>query len=137
MVDYFDHTADIGMHVTAHSLAELFAEAGRGLFALIIENLPDVQFTQRAEIRLGPRPLDYLFFDWLKELLYRFDQGHDVLGDFKVTVTAEAGLLATMRSTPLDPNVHLLDHEVKAVTYHELAVQPTADGWEARVILDI
>jgi SHS2 domain-containing protein len=137
MVEYFDHTADIGMHITASSLPELFAEAGRGLFALIIENLAEVQFTGVAEFRLGPRPLDYLLFDWLKELLYRFDQGHEVLGEFKLAVSAETGLTATMRSAPLDPNLHQLDHEVKAITYHELVVRPTANGWEARVILDI
>ena len=32
---------------------------------------------------------------------------------------------------------HALAHEVKAITYHRLKVERTADGWLAEVIVDI
>jgi SHS2 domain-containing protein len=38
---------------------------------------------------------------------------------------------------PLDRNRHALAHEVKAITYHRLKVEPTDDGWLAEVIVDI
>ena len=38
---------------------------------------------------------------------------------------------------PYDPARHVLAHEVKAITYHELKVEKTADGWLAEVIVDI
>ena len=38
---------------------------------------------------------------------------------------------------PIDPARHMLSHEVKAITYHELKVEPTDDGWLAEVIVDI
>jgi SHS2 domain-containing protein len=31
----------------------------------------------------------------------------------------------------------VLSHEVKAITYHGLAVERTADGWRAEVVVDI
>jgi SHS2 domain-containing protein len=38
----------------------------------------------------------------------------------------------------MDPSRHTMDHEVKAITYHGLQVQQSADGtWEAEVIVDI
>ena len=47
------------------------------------------------------------------------------------------GLSATARGEPLDPGRHLLKHEVKAITYHELKVSETSEGWLAEVIVDI
>jgi SHS2 domain-containing protein len=39
----FPHTADAGLRVEAADLETLFAEAGRGLFSLIVSNLDDVE----------------------------------------------------------------------------------------------
>ena len=47
------------------------------------------------------------------------------------------GLTATAWGEPLDPARHLLNHEVKAITCHELKVVPAGDGWLAEVIVDI
>ena len=136
MVEVFEHTADIGLRVRAVELNELFAEAARGLFGLIVENLIDVRPTQTERFHVDGQEREYLLFDWLNELLYRFDSRHLVCSEFNVTV-AESGLDAEVRGEPLDPDRHRLDHEVKAITYHGLKVEQTPDGWLAEVILDI
>ncbi|HET6576384.1 MAG TPA: archease, partial [Fimbriiglobus sp.] len=87
-------------------------------------------------LELSGTDREYLLFDWLRELLYRFDAGHMVYRDFAVTVRPD-GLTATVRGEPLDPDRHTLSHEVKAITYHGLKVEQTADGWLAEVIVDI
>jgi len=38
---------------------------------------------------------------------------------------------------PIDPDRHILDHEVKAATRHGLSVRRAGPGWIAEVILDI
>ena len=43
MYELFGHTADLGLRVRAPDLDTLFAEAGRGLFAMVVENLEQVQ----------------------------------------------------------------------------------------------
>ncbi len=136
MYEVFEHTADLGLRVRARDLNELFADAGKGLFSIIVENLADVQPEQSASIRIEGQDREYLLFDWLNELLYRFDSGHLVLSQFEVQVD-DAGLNATVRGEPLDPDRHRLDHEVKAITYHGLKVKQAADEWEAEVIVDI
>ena len=136
MYEFFEHTADLGLRVRAGDLDTLFAEAARALFAAIVDNLDAVQPLQRVEVRLAGTDREYLLFDWLRVLLYRFDAEHLVFGRFEVHVTAD-GLTGRAWGEPLDPARHELAHEVKAITYHGLRVEQTADGWLAEVIVDI
>src|SRR5439155_27271558 len=90
----------------------------------------------QVEVRLKGTDREYLLFDWLKELLYRFDAEHLLFGRFEVHVTPD-GLTGKAWGEPLDRARHELGHEVKAITYHGLKVEQTPDGWLAEVIVDI
>jgi SHS2 domain-containing protein len=136
MHETFEHTADLGLRVRAATLEELFAEAARGLFSMIVPELGSVQPIESREFTIAGHERDYLLFDWLSELLYTFDTQHLLLTDFDVRLIGE-GLTATARGEPLDPQRHLLDHEVKAITYHGLRLEQDAEGWLAEVIVDI
>jgi SHS2 domain-containing protein len=138
MYEVFAHTADVGLRIRAPSLDSLFADAALGLFSLIVSNIDQVKLRDQIQITLPCRDneYDYLLFDWLNELLYTFDSRQIVLAKFDVHV-APAQLHATAWGEPLDPKQHRLDHEVKAITYHELKVVRDADEWLAEVIVDI
>lgn len=136
MYEYFEHTADLGIRVRASDLNGLFAEAATALFAAVVDELNSVRPAQQLEIAVEGSDLEYLLFDWLRELLFRFDADHLVLGQFDVRVS-DAGLTATAWGEPLDPARHVLSHEVKAITYHGLRVEREGDGWVAEVIVDI
>ena len=136
MYETFDHTADLGLRVRAADLNTLYAEAAQAMFSAIVEDLETVRPEQVLEVKLSGTDREYLLFDWLRELLYRFDAEHWVYRDFTVTVRPD-GLTATIRGEPLDPAQHGLSHEVKAITYHGLTVEQTTDGWLAEVIVDI
>src|SRR6516165_9763213 len=110
MYEFFEHTADLGLRVHAGDPDTLFAEAARALFAAIVDNLDAVQPLQRVEVRLAGTDREYLLFDWLRELLYRFDAEHLVFGRFEVQVTAD-GLTGTAWGEPLDRARHELAHE--------------------------
>ena len=136
MYEMFEHTADLGLRVRAADLDTLFAEAAQALFAAIVEDLGTVVAARRLDVRLAGRDRDYLLFDWLRTLLYHFDAGHLLLARFEVHVGAD-GLSGAAWGEPLDRARHELAHEVKAITYHGLRVEKTADGWLAEVIVDI
>lgn len=136
MYETFEHTADLGLRVRAADLDTLFTEAGLALFATIVDDLATVRPEQKLEIALGGEDCDYLLFDWLNELLFRWDTQHLLFSRFEVSVRAD-GLSATVWGEPLDRSRHTLGHEVKAITYHGLRVEPDADGWLAEVIVDI
>ena len=136
MYETFEHTADLGLRIRAADLNALFAEAGKALFSAIVDDLSTVEPRERIDVRLASDDLEYLLFDWLKELLYLFDTEHLLLGRFEVTV-ADCSLEAVTWGEPMDLTRHTMLHEVKAITYHALKVQKAADGWLAEVIVDI
>src|SRR5438105_13785882 len=135
MHETFEHTADLGLRIVAADLDTLFAEAGEVLFETIVEDLKTVRLEKRVDIALPSAEIDYLLFDWLKELLYHFDSEHLLLGKFEAHLT-DKGLTASAWGEPLDRTRHNLEHEVKAITYHGLRVERTAEGWLAEVIVD-
>ena len=136
MFETFDHTADLGLRIRAATLDELFVEAGLALFSAILEDPAAVRPDQQVTFSIAGTDREYLLFDWLKELLYRFDADHMLFRRFEAKVT-DAGLTATTWGEPLDWDRHVLSHEVKAITYHGLTVEQTPDGWQAEVIVDI
>lgn len=136
MFEYFDHTADLGLRIRSANLNGLFAEAARALFSAIVESLDSVRIEQVFEFAIEGSDREYLLFDWLRELLYRFDADQLLFTKFEVEV-GESGLKAKAWGEPVDPVRHALSHEVKAITYHALRVQHEADGWIAEVIVDI
>ncbi|HUT88664.1 MAG TPA: archease [Thermoguttaceae bacterium] len=136
MYELFDHTADVGLRMRAGSLDELFADAGRALFSVIVANFDAVEPVQELALRVEGSRRDDLLFDWLAELLYTFETRRVLLSDFHVSVSNN-GLEATARGEPFDPDRHELDMEVKAITYHGLKVEQDGDGWLAEVIVDL
>ena len=136
MFEVFEHTADLGLRIRAATREELFVEAARALFSVIVANPGEVQTVDLQTIEIQGAELDYLLFDWLNELLYLFETQHLLLVKFTVEFNNE-GLSATCSGEPVDSARHVLEHEVKAITYHGLKVETGSDGWLAEVIVDI
>jgi len=136
MYETFEHTADLGLRVTAADLPSLFAEAGRGLTSMIVANLDDVRPVREVTIAVEGGRLDELLFDWLNEILYVFESQRLLLAQFDVQIDA-AGLRASARGEEADESRHVLEHEVKAITYHGLKVERTSEGYLAEIIVDI
>jgi SHS2 domain-containing protein len=134
--ELFDHTADLGLRATGRDLESLLCAAAEGLFAILVEPAVNESRGERLELpRIeGTRP-DWLLFDWLSELLFVFESRRLLLSGFEVRLDAR-GLRAASRARPIGERDRLL-HEVKAITYHGLRVERTADGFEAEVIVDI
>jgi protein archease len=136
MFETFEHTADLGLRVRAPDLEALFAEAAQALFCAIVEDLSAVEPRQCHDIRLSGDERAYLLFDWLNELLFRFDSEHWLFSRFEVHLDGDR-LSGSAWGEPLDRSRHTLAHEVKAITYHGLRVEQEGDGWLAEVIVDI
>jgi SHS2 domain-containing protein len=136
MYEHFEHTADLGLRVESSDLDTLFAEAAEALTAAIVEDVAAVEPRQAADFRIAGGDRAHLLLDWLKAVLMKFEMDHVLFREFRVRVGAD-GLTATARGEPYDPDRHPLSHEVKAITYHGLVVEPADGGWRAEVIVDI
>ncbi len=137
MFETFDHTADLGLRIRAGDLNTLFAEAGLALGSILVEDPASVQPARRVAIDLPADEVEYLLFDWLRAILYHFEVDHLLVARCEVRVGPSAGLQAVLEGETFDPLRHELSHEVKAITYHDLRVEETEDGWLAEVIVDI
>lgn len=136
MYEVFEHTADLGLRMRAEDLPSLMVEAAHGFLSLVVTDPHSVRPVLTEQICIEGDQHDYLLFDWLNELLYRFETRMLLLCQFEVQLT-EAGLNITARGERYDPPRHVLDHEVKAITYHGLKVVREANHWIAEVIVDI
>ena len=136
MFETFDHTADLGLRVTAGCLEELFAEAARGLTSLLVEDPSAVGSDHRAEFAVSGTEADLLLLDLLGELLFRFETTGFLGREFDVTRTS-GGLLAQARGEVIEDQPHRLSREVKAITYHGLKVEQQDGRWLAEMIVDI
>jgi SHS2 domain-containing protein len=136
--EFFEHTADLGLRVRAATLDDLFRDAAVGLMAMFVEDVPPAAAATERELSVPGERLDWLLFDWLRELLWIVESEGLVMRDVDVHVDqAGGGVRARFLTVPLDFDVHVPLHEVKAITYHGLRVEHTADGWLAEVIVDI
>jgi SHS2 domain-containing protein len=136
MYELFEHTADLGLRVSADSLEALFVDAARGLLAMLVANPGSVRPMTKKTISMSADEPTYLLFDWLSELLYAFETEKLLLVEFDVRTDGKK-LAATCRGEPMDGSRHRMEHEVKAITYHGLRLEKTTAGWFGELIVDI
>lgn len=131
-----DHTADVGIEVTADGLGELFAGAASAMFSLVVEP-GGVGASVERRVSLEAADLEELMFKWLNELVFFMSAESLVFSEFDIVSVSERGIEAVARGEQIDPTKHNLELEIKAVTYHELEVSRREGGWFARVIFDV
>lgn len=132
-----EHTADLGIRARGRTMAELLADAGTGLFTVIapgFETRPEASGTIQFSID-ADSPQE-LFHEWLDTLNVRHQLEGAVLHGFEISVEGNR-LHATAQAQPFDPRVQEPGIEVKAVTWHELYLRESGDGFEGFALLDI
>ncbi|MFC7079945.1 archease [Halorussus caseinilyticus] len=135
-----DHTADVAVEATGRNLGSVFAAAADGMAAAMCEDVPESGDRFELDVRAESR--EALLFDYLDELIYerdvravlpveneaevRREDGEDGTGEWAVSGSA--------RGVPLG---EISAREIKAVTYSEMELAETDEGWRAYVVLDV
>lgn len=135
-----DHTADIGFEVYGKTKTELFANAVAALFDLILDRQDTTapgESEEEKSIVVEGGDIEDLLVNFLREVLYLFNgEKWAVLNCRPVEVT-DKRIEAQLFGEPYDTRKHHVKMEIKAVTYHELSVKNTSEGWKATVIFDV
>lgn len=132
-----DHTADLGMEVTGRTKRELFTKAALSLMDIVVERKGTVAgVKEKALIVEGSDPAD-LLINFLREILYLFNGEALIIGKCEITKCGNKKLDARLWLEPYNKKKHTIKTELKAVTYHGLAVEKTKKGWRAMVIFDV
>jgi len=132
----FEHTADLGVRVQAPTRAGLVAPATAALYATVGRLQAGPTAVDRTVRVTGDDPA-VLLRDYLAEILHGLQVEHWLLTDPQVEEFNDERLVVRGRAVAIDPAASVFEREVKAVTYHELAVRACADGYEATFIVDI
>jgi SHS2 domain-containing protein len=131
-----EHTADVGFEAFGSTREEVFANAARALLDIIVDaDSIAPREAQTLEVT-GPDPPS-LLVNWLSEVLYLFDAEGWLFSDFEVRSLQDRSLSAVARGEKFDPARHQVKLLVKAITYHQLALEETPSGWRAQVYVDI
>lgn len=141
--DLREHTADIAVEATGHTLAETFEAVADGLAAAHCERIPESG--TRFSMTVGSESAEALLFDYLDELIYQRDVRGVLPVDHRVSIEEGDGsddgdgkahlrLDASARGVPL---ADVDAREIKAVTYSEMALDRTPEGWRAYVVFDV
>ncbi len=131
----FDHTGDVGIELRARSRVELFARATLALARLMVE--PDgIAAIERQEIEVRAGNDTDLLHDLLAAALNRFLIDGFIWGDAKA-VERDGAIVVALFGERFDRRRHRLLTEIKAVTYHRLAVEHGRGSWRATVVFDI
>jgi SHS2 domain-containing protein len=130
-----EHTGDLGIELTAPTRVELFRRAAIALAALLVEPVDVVARESRSLAAQADNDID-LMHDFLTELLQLFTVEAFIWREATVTENGKA-LHVTVRGETFDSTRHNFRGEIKAVTYHQLTVENTPGGWQARIIFDV
>jgi len=128
-----DHTADWAIRVQAPDLQALFETAAKGMLALA-GGTPGQRGTLiQQSFTLEAPDLETLLVDWLSELVYLIEDEGALISDVQVEMLGNTHLTALVRG---QSGGHF-DKHIKAVTYHNLSIQPIAGGYETTIIFDV
>jgi SHS2 domain-containing protein len=132
-------TSDVTFLARGGTLAEAFAAAADALLAVTLEEPERLGARVRRTLVLEEPDLELLLLRFLNELVYLRDAEQLLLRSERLRVAPgePARLEAELVGEAIDPARHRLAAEVKAATAHRLRVDPTPEGYELEVTLDV
>jgi SHS2 domain-containing protein len=136
-----EHTADTGLSAWGPDPGVAFAEAVRGMFAVILgedsAHWPGAGRATARDIAVAGDDWPALLVNWLAEFLFRFEVEAFVPRDLTITACAPPHCEARVEGICLDDPGQIGGVAIKAVTYHQLTVDVSPARTELRVIFDI
>ena len=133
----FRHTADIGLKVRGRTLKEFFENAARGLFSILTDRKTiNPKNAVIKKIKVKGKDSESLLVNWLNELIYEAFKDKAVFYRFKADMRQNGALKADITGSKLREKDKFL-REIKAATYHNLAVKKLKTGYYAEIILDV
>ena len=126
-----EHTADWAFRAFGATLSELFENAARALSSL--EGAAEQPTMVTRDVQVEGIDLESLLVNWLSELLFLQETRGETYHRFTVVELTPTSLTAQIQGGRAGP----LNKYVKAVTYHNLEIKQTPEGWQATVVVDV
>lgn len=138
--EFLEHTTDALIEAWGPKLERAFGQAGRALFDTML-HIENVAPKLGDNVSVSGHDEKELLYNWLEELLLRFELKSTAYSVFDVTSIVEnAGIFrleANIRGETYDRDRHGSKTEVKGVTYHLMEITRSADQVRVRFLLDL
>jgi len=127
-----EHTADVALWVHGDTLPDLFINAAQGMYSLMVVAMP-VHVAVERVVKVTGIDLETLLVNWLGELLYYTEVEGVVFGQFEIVELEPERLHAVARGQVGVP----LGKLIKAVTFHDLNIALTDEGYQVTIVFDV
>ncbi len=134
--EILEHPADIGFRAYGRTREELFENAALALFSLACDPAT-VEERESREIEATGGDNEALLYAWLAELLAAAEVERMVFRRAEITAFGPDHARGRAHGEGFDRTRHTMGTHIKAVTFHQLFVKQTGDGWRAQVFLDL
>ncbi len=138
------HTADIKIRVYGNTQSELFKHALIGMFQVIEphaaackridDRLVCPELPQKHEITVESPDNESLLVDFLSEALWLSDVHNEAYLDATIEQLTDTFIQATVAGVKVTGFDVV---EIKAVTYHDLAIKQINGVWQTDIVFDI
>ncbi len=134
-----EHTADLAFVARGRTPEELFTHAAEAMIAFLYDRAT-VQPREEERLEVSGEDFEELLVSWLQEILYRLEAQQRLYHEFLIESAVPPRLAARATGERYDPARHARVGNVKAATYHDLAVRHGSDAtgslWWVQVVLD-
>lgn len=132
--EHVEHTADVGICAWGSSLEECFEQATLGVLDIMGAYEPGVG--EEVPLTQSARDLSATLVDWLSEVLYITESRDAVVRAVTVKVVSDEHASGAIEIGSRGDLV-LEGTAVKAITYHQLFVEESEEGWSCRFFVDV
>ena len=134
--EILEHPADIGFRAFGRSRQELFENAALALFSLACDPAT-IEEQESREVEATGSDDETLIYSWLAELLAVAEAERLVFRRAEIRELESGRVRGAAYGEAFDRNRHRSGTNIKAVTFHQLKVAKTHDGFSAQVFLDL
>jgi SHS2 domain-containing protein len=128
------HTADWELEVWAPDLANLLEQAARGMYSLSGVKLTE-KGRQKQTLMVEAQDPESLLVQFLSDLLWLEEDQQLGFDQIKLEISRDERY--HLKAQLNGAKILGMDKEIKAVTYHNLAVQPTPTGFRVVIVFDV
>jgi len=130
--------ADVAFEASGRVAAEMFQSAGLAVTRTMVKDLTTVKQKESRKIQIEDEKIDMLLFKFLQEIVFYKDSEGLLFSKYMIKISPDMKRLdCTAYGEKINPKLHELIVDVKAVTFHRFEVEHTREGWRCFVILDI
>jgi SHS2 domain-containing protein len=137
---FIPHTADIAVQITAKTMEDLFSMAASALKSAVVEDFKSKNNIS-YKLNCSAQILEELLVIFLNEINYLYFSKKFIfcqVAELSIKKPADQYMAeAVLMGENFSLKHHIFKEEIKAVTYHNLEIKNTDEGFSVTIVFDI